>query len=326
MNCNIPPLESKMKKVLLVGAGAISREYTKILQALNVEFDVFCRRQEAAEQFYSETGILPHFGILEHCCQNNNYSHAIIATTVESLPEVALQLACVGVKDLLLEKPGAVNFDGLAILKQAEELGSNIYIAYNRRFYASLERAKQLIEEDGGVVSCFFDFTEWSHIIEKASKSDFTKEYWFFANSTHVIDMVFHIIGLPNQIECFSFGSLLWHKFPTIYTGAGISEKGVYFSYHANWQAPGRWSVEFNTKNHKLIFKPMERLKVQKQGSIEEISLDIEDGLDSEFKPGFFRQVESFLFDAKKTDMCTLGHLEIEMTIFQKITGVKVNE
>lgn len=314
-----------MKKVLIVGAGVIAQEYAKILTALDVGYDVFCRRQESAEQFFMVTGVLPKYGTLEESCRYGAYNDAIVATTVESLPKVALQLANLGVKNILLEKPGAVNLLDLEILQQAEQIGSRIYVAYNRRFYASVKKAKQIIAEDGGIISCFFDFTEWSHIIEKVDKSQFTKEHWFFANSTHVIDLAFNMIGMPSQISCLTGGELSWHKFPAIYVGSGVSVNGVYFSYHSNWSAPGRWSLEINTKNLKLIFKPLEKLKIQHKGKIEELSVEIDDELDQEFKPGFFEQVKTFIFDENKSNICDLAHLERELLLFNKIAGVNLN-
>ena len=35
--------------------------------------------------------------------------------------------------------------------------------------------------------------------------------------------------------------------------GAGVTENGALFSYHANWEAPGRWSVEIMTKKRRLM-------------------------------------------------------------------------
>ena len=62
------------------------------------------------------------------------------------------------------------------------------------------------------------------------------------ANSTHIIDLVFHIMGSPKIIGSI-FGSLKWHNRGAIFTGNGLSKNNVPFTYHANWAGPGRWSV-----------------------------------------------------------------------------------
>ena len=56
-------------------------------------------------------------------------------------------------------------------------------------------------------------------------------------------------------------------KFSARFSGSGITSKGIMFSYLSDWQAPGRWGLEFNTKKHKFILRPIEDLKIVKSGS-----------------------------------------------------------
>ncbi|MEE6591687.1 hypothetical protein VWN77_10290, partial [Campylobacter coli] len=42
----------------------------------------------------------------------------------------------------------------------------------------------------------------------------------------------------------------------------------------ANWRSPGRWSIEIMTNNYRLIFKPLEKLFIQKKGEISIYSYD----------------------------------------------------
>ena len=84
-----------------------------------------------------------------------------------------------------------------------------------------------------------------------------------------------------------------------MFAGAGISQNGALFSYHANWEAPGRWVVEILTKKHRLIFRPLEKLQIQRIGSITAEEFLIDTRLDVNFKPGLFLQVEHFLMQKK---------------------------
>ena len=52
-----------------------------------------------------------------------------------------------------------------------------------------------------------------------------------------------------------------------------------------------------NIQKHRLIFKPMEKLSIQNIGSVKVDSVEIEDELDIRFKPGFYKQTESFVND-----------------------------
>lgn len=106
---------------------------------------------------------------------------------------------------------------------------------------------------------------------------------------------------LANRLRCavIKKGKLDWHPNGSIYSGAGITKSGALFSYHADWESAGRWNIEIMTPKSKLIFKPLEKLHIQKIGSmaVEEILLN--DELDKKFKPGIYRQTQSFLSDNK---------------------------
>lgn len=221
-----------------------------------------------------------------------------MAVDVESLCEVSCQILQSGIKKVLVEKPAGMNrteIEKMAALAEANN--ASVYIAYNRRFYASTEKALQIIEEDGGVQSFHFEFTEWPHVIEPLPYSKRVKENWFFENSTHVVDLAFFLGGEPKEIKCYTAGSLNWHSNAAVYAGAGIAENGALFTYDANWAAPGRWAVEILTRKHRLIFKPMEKLSIQKTASVKVDPVEIEDELDIRFKPGFYKQTESFVND-----------------------------
>jgi predicted dehydrogenase len=311
-----------MKKLIMIGAGAMAYEYSKILNNLEIEYDIVCRKEETAKSFFKNTGILPKTAPLQNTLLEKKYDFSIIATTIESLSEISLIVAKSGVPKILVEKPGAVNKQDINNLMTAQNYGAEIYIAYNRRFYSSVQKAKEIIQQDGGAISCTFDFTEWPHVIEKSNKTKFTKENWFLANSTHVIDMVFYLIGLPKKIDCHAFKEIEWHKFPSLYVGAGKTENNIFFSYHSNWNSPGRWSVEVNTRNFKLIFKPLEKLKIQSKGSLEEIDVDLNNELDMEFKPGLYKQVENFINSKSISDFCNVDQLALELKIFNRMAGV----
>lgn len=55
--------------------------------------------------------------------------------------------------------------------------------------------------------------------------------------------------------------------------------------------------MEILTRKHRLIFKPMEKLSIQKTASVKVDPVEIEDELDIRFKPGFYKQTESFVND-----------------------------
>ena len=113
-----------------------------------------------------------------------------------------------------------------------------------------------------------------------------------------MVDLAFYLGGKPKEISSFVSGGLDWHPSASIFSGAGVCETGALFSYQANWESAGRWSVEMLTKDHRLIFRPMEKLQIQKKGSVKiDFDIDIDYSLDEKFRPGLYRQTESFIYN-----------------------------
>ena len=274
-------------------------EYAKVLNDLKVEYTVIGRSDSRCESFYRITGKIPLSGGLENYLKSKPETpDAVINTTgIESLTESTSLLLNYGVKYILLEKPGFGNPKELELTKRSVDLNrAEVLIAYNRRFYSSVIRAKEIIQNDGGIKSFNFDFTEWAHIIKDLKKENVELENWFYGNSLHLIDLAFFLGGKPIELTSFQKGGLDWHPSGEIFSGAGITESGALFSYIANWSSPGRWGLELCTNNFRLIFKPIEKLSVMKLGSvkIEEDDL-INYNLDELFKPGLYLQTQAFL-------------------------------
>jgi len=305
-----------------VGLGYMGIEYTKVLKDLDLNFVPIGRGEESAAKYKEETGIEPITGGLKPFIETNpdKPDYAIVATGVEMLKENTLDLINYGIKNILLEKPGGKNIQEIKeINAQAKSNKANVYLAYNRRFYAGVLKAKELIEKDGGVSSFNFEFTEWSHKIAPLVKGEGVKEKWFLANSTHVVDLAFFLGGWPKEINCYYQGGLSWHTASSVFSGAGVSDKEALFSYHADWEAPGRWGVEILTKKHKYIFCPIEKLQVQEVGSIKVDFADIDYTLDEKYKPGLFVQVSSFLGDCE--GLCDINNHVEHTKIYYEMAG-----
>lgn len=313
------------KTVWLIGAGPMAVEYARVLDALNIEFITIGRGSGSAVSFKEKTGKNVFPGGLSSFLKTKPVipSHSIVATGVETLAQSAIELINAGVPNILCEKPGGLNLNEIQQVSElAKEKKAGIYLAYNRRFYASVLKAKEIIADDGGVDSFNFEFTEWGHVIEPIVKGPGVKENWFLGNSTHVVDLAFFLGGKPKKLACFTKGSLNWHPSSSVFAGAGISEKGALFSYHANWNAPGRWAVEVLTKNFRLYFKPMEQLHIQKKGSVSVETVNIDDKLDKIYKPGIFLQTVHFL-EGKKENFIDIHEQAALMPMYNKIANYK---
>ncbi|EOS75943.1 hypothetical protein C819_02018 [Lachnospiraceae bacterium 10-1] len=312
-------------KVLLVGAGNMGKEYCNVLRAQQIEPIVIGRGKESAKKFQEELGLPVLTGGINCALKSLNDipKAAIVAVNVDQLADVTAELLRCGIQRILVEKPAGMDRNQIEVLNDlAEKKSANVYVAYNRRYYASTEKALEIIKEDGGVSSFNFEFTEWSHVIETTKHLPEVKENWFLANSTHVVDLAFYLGGKPVQMSSYTGGKLTWHKRCSSYVGAGISDKGALFSYQANWAAPGRWAVEILTTKHRLYFKPMEQLAIQKIGSVKVEEIEIDDHLDKEFKPGLYKQVEAFVKDLDDGKRITLSEQLMHMDFYEKIEQI----
>lgn len=291
-------------RALLIGAGPMAVAYSKVLTAMEIPTIIVGRGIESAQKFEEITGLNVFIGgINKWLKENNNYpNYAIVAVSGTELGNVTRSLLKKGFKRILLEKPGGLDYEDIkSLAKDVEKYEADVLLGYNRHFYSSVLKAQELIKNDGGVSSFYFEFTEWSHVIEKLEKDIEIKNRWLLHNSTHVIDLAFYLGGLPEKINCYKSGRLEWHSDGAIFTGAGITKNGALFAYHSNWDAPGRWGLEILTKNYRLIFKPLEKLRIQKKGSITIEEVNIDDELDVKFKPGLYREVQAFINDDFET-------------------------
>ena len=285
----------------LIGAGPMAIDYINVLKALDTPYKVIGRGADSANECRAKTCVEVIAGGLEAFLSDCHElpSSAIVAVGIEELAKVTKALLRKGVRRLLVEKPGGLNGEEIgSVLEESKKYSAEVYIAYNRRFYSSAKKAKEMIDDDGGVTSFNFEFTEWSHQIVNIDKAPGIKENWLLANSSHVIDLAFFLGGYPKEISCYKTGGLSWHPSGSIFTGAGVSENGALFSYQANWEAPGRWGVEIMTKKHRLILRPLEKLYIQKIGSILFEEVIINDDMDKKYKAGLYLQVKTFIENA----------------------------
>lgn len=313
-----------MEDLLLIGAGPMAITYTEVLKAMNKTFTVIGRGENSAKEFEAKTGVKVFTGGISYYLEKNvvnNNTLAIIATGTEVLMENLIALIDAGVSKILIEKPAAISIEEL--LKNEHKLSlyaDKIFIAYNRRFYASVIEAERLINEDGGLLSMQFEFTEWAHIIGPLTKAPGVKENWFFANSTHVVDLAFFLAGKPVNWNSYSKeGNLEWHH-KSNFAGAGITEKGVLFAYLSNWESAGRWAIELLTQNRRIYLKPIEGLGIQLKGSVSVSEHSFDDRMDKQFKPGLYRQTEAFLEETVDVRLCSLAEqIRSGKNIYKKI-------
>jgi predicted dehydrogenase len=315
-----------MKKYncLLIGAGYMANEYANVLDFLSINYFVISRSKENLEKLMHKHNI---DGFPCDVTMINNFvtempSYAIIAVSVDQLYNVAVLSIKLGIKNILLEKPAGLSINEILELNSlSQKYGCNLYIAYNRRFYSSVQLLKEILKNDGGIISLNFEFTEWVHTIDTNKFSELVLSKFLLANSTHVIDLVFHLIGSPEVLHTYVGGSgVSWHPAGSIFMGTGVSNFNIPFSYSSNWGSAGRWSVEILTSKARYYLKPLEELQKQNIGSIKLETILLEKNDDLNYKPGILNMINSFLKD-DNTNLCSIKQHLHNFPFYEKIAG-----
>lgn len=295
------------KKVWIIGAGYMAEEYLKVLIKLDCTILLIGNTEQKTQILagkYNVKFISGGFEKLE-AAKLSLPDLCIIACSIPTLYNAAVNVLELGVKKILCEKPLSFSINEISDIKQKCQQNEAIFaVAYNRRFYSSLENAIKLIQEDGGISSLHFDFSEWQKHYEPSEfNSDELSRNWLIANSTHVIDMAFSLIGRPKELK------VLKADHNSLYIGMGISEKNIPFSYHSNWCSGGRWGLEVMTPKRKIILRPLEVLQYQLKHSME-VSAQDKDIIDIDYKPGLVKMVKDMLLEQPKLYLSVDDHLD----------------
>ena len=284
--------------VLLIGAGPMAVAYAKALRGQGIPFTVVGRGAQSAAAFSAATGVRPFEGGLSaylktHACEAG--TPVIVALPVVQLATATCELISAGARKLLVEKPAGLDMAEIELVSAAARSHkAAVYVGYNRRFYASVAAVREMIAEDGGVTSFHMEFTELADRVATPERDPRLLANWTLANSSHVIDLAFHLGGAPRYLDGDVAGALPWHPDGAVFAGHGRTAGGALFTWHANWNSAGRWGLDLRTRKRRLFLQPLEKLQVQPIGSFELSDVAIDDKLDREFKPGIFRELQTF--------------------------------
>lgn len=313
-----------MTDVALIGAGPMAMAYAAVLKDIGTTTRVIGRGEKSAATFKEKTGLDVRTGGLEDYLASGEDlpDYAIISTPVDALAPNAKALIAAGIKNILVEKPAGVTpEETLELADFAASHSANVYVAYNRRYYSSVLAAKKLIKEDGGATSLRMEFSEFAFRIKDVPTAAHIKSQWLYANSTHVLDMGFFLAGYPMAISGMQASGSDWHPAGSQFVGHGRLDNGGLFSYHADWDAAPRWMVEVMTPKRTLMFNPLEKLNERSPEGFAITPVELEDDLDTRFKPGLYKQTEAFL-KGETADLATIAsHAHHMEDIYKVIRG-----
>lgn len=286
------------KNVILVGTGNMAGEYYKSLVKEGYTPLVIGNSEKSTSAFNEKYGASSYPGSIEENrdkLAGKKFDVCFITVNEHAFNSCLRQLSEFEIDNYVVEKPGAFSPDDLKDIYSGTMKGStsSYYIAYNRRFYSSVLELKKRLLEEGGAKSAFFEFTELTDRVLSLNIPEERLKNWLFLNSSHVIDLAFHLIGWPKQMSSLNFGQESWHGSGDFFSGIGLSDKDIPFSYVSNWNAPGRWSIEVLTEFRRYALRPLEGLVYQERNKFDFVEVPIE--IDKEIKEGIYPLVKSCL-------------------------------
>ncbi|MDM7947753.1 MAG: Gfo/Idh/MocA family oxidoreductase [Oceanibaculum nanhaiense] len=309
--------------ILLIGAGRIAGEYARALNARGgVTVEVLSRSAASAEALARTHGLArAHHGGMERLAELDlDYDGVIVATPIETLLPYLEHLTGRGVPRILVEKPLCLSSNDLrGFLARHPEAPA--IVALNRLYYPSVTALAEILRAEPAV-SAEFAFGEMVERTLVAGLSPAVLARLGVANSIHVIATAFDLIGLPRTLDsCIERqGRLDWHPAGAIFTGTGLSETGVPFTYAADWLAGGRWSMAVRTARGLYRLAPIEGLAFTPTGGGPEEMLVVPPSPGG-LKPGFPEMLAAWL-DADAPDpRVGLTRLRAHMEAIEHIMG-----
>lgn len=300
----------------------MARAYSAVLDDLSRNHEVIGRGTASAKAFQDATGHPVRVGGVENAIRSSPVPDtAIVAVTVDQLAQTAGLLLDAGVRRLLLEKPAGLSAEEVRSVHRAAA-GRRVVVAYNRRHYSSVIAARTAIADDGGPTSFSFEVSEWPHATEPIQVAEAIRRRWFLAQTSHVVDLAFHLGGRPSSWTAHVGGSLPWHQESARFSGAGTTTEGATFGYHGDWEAPGRWAVDVLTRNRRFVLRPLEELRCIALGSHDVEVVPLNDDLDRNFKPGVHRQTSAFL-SGDDSVACLLEEHLANMDVYERMAGYR---
>lgn len=194
----------------------------------------------------------------------------------------------------LIEKPGALDSRDLEVLARGN---SQIFFAYNRRFYESILHLRNLVPRKG-----FFNFD----LVEADAKSKLDRIQILKNNSVHMLDLIRFLIPEPtlNFVSSDLSGSNLIYRIDEL-EGSNVGLLRLTFGATRNQE------IKWDSGNLSATVKPIECLTIANSFEVSEPTAELPIRryvpimsksdfassviVDAKFKPGILGQAVEFL-------------------------------
>src|SRR3990167_444072 len=310
-------------KIAFIGAGSMAREHARAFSSLtDVSLvGIYSRTLDKAKQLAKEFSIPIVSDSIRYLYENTMADLVVIA--VPELAANTIAKKCFQFSwSVLMEKPAGYNLqDAQDILHAAELNNSNVMVAFNRRFYSSIQAVyKDLASHHEKRFIHIQDQQSYQEARHYKHPEEVVQNF-MYANSIHNIDL-FRYFGRGEVIKITPI--LPWKGESTeimlIHMAFSSGDQGL---YQGLWQGPGPWACTVSTISKRWHLQPLEQASIQWVGERKLQPIEI-DELDKHYKPGFVRQAEAVIKNIRGefNQAISLKESFLTMQLINKMFGV----
>tara|TARA_Y100001936_G_C16014803_1_gene635857 strand:- start:189 stop:1136 length:948 start_codon:yes stop_codon:yes gene_type:complete len=313
-----------MSKVVIIGVSKIVHFHITALREVGLEPIAIASSNPnslTVEKFAKENNISKYYFDWKKMLNEETFDGIIIATRIESTIEILSESLKFNIP-IFVEKP--VGLYSKSLKKIIENAHKKILVGYNRRYYKTVKRIRELLKDEQSVLA-------------NITTPELQTNRNFFDNTAHSIDLLRFIFG-ELKIE-FIKKIISNNKIKGVI--AIFSTKSNHFvQFTGNWGASDNFSLITYLGKKKLELKPYEELNIFEEidiieptdespirkyvpKKIQTIKLD---DVDTKFKPGFFQQMTEFSEMIAKNSPpkfgSTLSDAQKTLEIYEELIGV----
>jgi predicted dehydrogenase len=241
---------SRPVSIAIVGSGKAAAYHLETLRHIrNVKVACLVNRGRSnPEKLLREYGIGAHHTSLEAALSTGGFEAAIVAVSCEATAEISHALATRGIR-CLIEKPLGMSS---AEAKRIAELPSQAMhaVAYNRRFYSSVLRAREIVRSLGTPYSIHMEASEDLWKVMASSGLEGLRSR-LITNTTHGLDLFTLFYGQAVETKALFARKQLEGVPISFQTGTRFAN-GCNGTFLSHWQSPTRWMVSLYGDRYRI--------------------------------------------------------------------------
>tara|TARA_B110000305_G_scaffold58415_1_gene64689 strand:- start:479 stop:1465 length:987 start_codon:yes stop_codon:yes gene_type:complete len=295
----------KKISLAMIGCGTIANDHIRAFNYLGLKINHCASKLNSSKVYkfakkYNISNVWKD--PIELARSSKNWDAIILCCPTKNMSNI-LDILIDQKKPILVEKPVSIGTDYLK--KFSSTCPKLVNVAFNRRYYNTVVRAKKFIEQSKGQILCNVKLPESI----KKNNDKLNKFRNIFDNSVHGIDILRFLFG---DLEIINNTKIKLNNFDSSRIVLLKSKKNHLCSVVINSNSPDNFSLEIENGSQRFLLKPFEKYEIYEGMEIIKPSkkyplrryiptiIEKNDVFSSssgnkDLKPGFQEQSEDFL-------------------------------